>query len=172
MNSIIDPSLQQLEHNNNFVKVKCNRDMVSQDMKNASRSTNDLPITLRKKSRPRTQYPINKYVSYYQLNKQFTCFIFSLFEVVIFNIVAESQADYWWYNAVKEQMTSLMNIETWNKDEIPKVAYLVGSRQLYIIKFKVDGLIKRCKVQVKMDLVKGMKSIIWKHFFLLPKQIL
>ncbi|KAF3787415.1 Copia protein [Nymphaea thermarum] len=108
----------------------------------------ELPIALRKGTRSCTSHPIQRFVSYAKLSKDYMCFITSLFMAVIPRSVEDAREDPKWLQAMTEEMDALEKNNTWEVVDIPKGTHLVGSKWVFTVKYKPDGNVERYKARL------------------------
>ncbi|KAF3790079.1 Copia protein [Nymphaea thermarum] len=105
----------------------------------------ELPIALRKGTGSCTSHPIQRFVSYAKLSKDYKCFITSLSRVVIPRSVEDARDDPKWLQAMTEEMDASAKNNTWEVVDIPKKTHLVGSKWVFNVKYKPDGTVEQYK---------------------------
>ncbi|XP_049935028.1 retrovirus-related Pol polyprotein from transposon RE2 isoform X2 [Nymphaea colorata] len=108
----------------------------------------ELPIAVRKGTRSCTSHPIQRFVSYAKLSKNYKCFITSLSKSVIPRCVEDAREDPKWLQAMTEEMDALAKNDTWEVVDIPKGTHLVGSKWVFNVKYKPDGTVERYKARL------------------------
>ncbi|KAF3791196.1 hypothetical protein EJ110_NYTH14912 [Nymphaea thermarum] len=88
----------------------------------------ELPIALRKGTRSCTSHPIQRFVSYAKLSKDYKFFLTSLSMSVIPRCVENAREYPKWLQAMTEEMDALAKNKAWEVVDIPKGTHLVGSK--------------------------------------------
>lgn len=88
----------------------------------------DLPIVLKQGKKSFTNHPINRYVSYCELNKDYKHFILFLSSSMILKNVDEARQDHRWMKVMEEDMTALIGNETRVVVDIHDSVYLVSCK--------------------------------------------
>ncbi|GJR96370.1 ribonuclease H-like domain-containing protein, partial [Tanacetum coccineum] len=96
----------------------------------------------------KVNYGLEKYVNYTHLSKDNYCFTSVLnksFEPKSFEEAAKHQP---WIDAMNSEIDAFYRNNTWDLVELPKGRKVIGSKWVWIIKYKSDGEIKRYKARL------------------------
>ena len=115
---------------------------------NEAQKSTDLPIAIRKGVRNCTKHPINKFLSYANLSKEYRNFVASLSNTTIPRNIHEALESNEWKKVVQEEMAALTKNNTWKLVPRPKDKRTVGCKWVFTVKYKVDGSVDRYKARL------------------------
>jgi len=96
----------------------------------------------------RSKYPIANYRSTKRLSEPLRGFVHVLSSIQVPPGIQEALSNPKWTQAIKEEMEALLKNDTWTLVPLPEGKKAVGSKWLFSIKRKADGLVERYKARL------------------------
>ena len=96
----------------------------------------------------KSKYPIANYVSTKRLSEPLRAFFYVLSSSQILVGVQEALSEPQWTQAIKEEVETLLNNNTWTIVPLPEGKKAVGWKWVFSIKHKADGTVERYKARL------------------------
>ena len=108
----------------------------------------NLPIAKRKGVRSCTNHPIYNFISYKSLWPKNRAFVTNLTDIRIPNNIQEALHILEWKTLIEEEIQALEKNGTWEFAKLSKEKNPVGSKWIFIVKYKADGSVGRYKARL------------------------